>query len=169
MQYSGAKWKKVVRSGYLMLFFRGINSISVDPKGRLAIPKRYRDTIAEASENQLIATIDLHSPCLLIYTLDEWEIIERKLMSLPNVDPKTREVQRLLLGHATEIEMDLQGRVLLPSLLRDHAKLDKDAILLGQGNKFELWSQEAWDLNRPEMLASASAGQVSESLASLSL
>lgn len=152
-----------------MLFFRGINSINMDVKGRLAIPKRYRESISEASENQLIATIDIHSPCLLIYTLDEWEIIERKLMSLPNVDPKTREYQRLLLGHASEMEMDGQGRVLLPSLLRNHAGLEKEAILLGQGNKFELWSQQAWDASRPEMLTSASSGEVSESLASLSL
>lgn len=152
-----------------MLFFRGINSINMDTKGRLAIPKRYRESIAEASENQLVATIDLHSPCLLIYTMDEWEVIERKLMSLPNMDPQARLVQRLLLGHASEMEMDGQGRVLLPSLLREHAKLEKEAILLGQGNKFELWSQEAWGENRPEMLDSASVGDVSESLASLSL
>ncbi|MDG4811795.1 division/cell wall cluster transcriptional repressor MraZ [Hydrogenovibrio sp. 3SP14C1] len=141
----------------------------MDTKGRLAIPKRYRESIAEASENQLVATIDLHSPCLLIYTMDEWEVIERKLMSLPNMDPQARLVQRLLLGHASEMEMDGQGRVLLPSLLREHAKLEKEAILLGQGNKFELWSQEAWGENRPEMLDSASVGDVSESLASLSL
>lgn len=152
-----------------MLFFRGINSINMDAKGRLAIPKRYRESIADASENQLVATIDLHSPCLLIYTMDEWEVIERKLMSLPNMDPQARLVQRLLLGHASEMEMDGQGRVLLPSLLREHAKLEKEAILLGQGNKFELWSQEAWDASRPEMLDSASVGDVSESLSSLSL
>lgn len=153
-----------------MLFFRGINSINVDAKGRLAIPKRYRESISEASENQLVATIDLHSPCLLIYTMDEWEVIERKLMSLPNMDPQARLVQRLLLGHASEMEMDGQGRVLLPSLLREHAKLEKEAILLGQGNKFELWSQSAWDESRPEMLDTASGvGDVSESLASLSL
>ncbi|QBZ82563.1 Transcriptional regulator MraZ [Hydrogenovibrio crunogenus] len=152
-----------------MLFFRGINSINMDAKGRLAIPKRYRESIADASENQLVATIDLHSPCLLIYTMDEWEVIERKLMSLPNMDPQARLVQRLLLGHASEMEMDGQGRVLLPSLLREHAKLEKEAILLGQGNKFELWSQEAWDASRPEMLDSASVGNVSESLSSLSL
>ncbi|WP_178863192.1 division/cell wall cluster transcriptional repressor MraZ [Thiomicrorhabdus cannonii] len=152
-----------------MLFFRGINSINLDVKGRLAIPKRYRESIADASDNQLVATIDLHSPCLLIYTLDEWEVIERNLMSLPNVDPQARLYQRLLLGHASEMEMDSQGRVLLPSLLRDHAKLDKNAILLGQGNKFELWSQEAWDAQRPDMLDSAASNQISESLASLTL
>lgn len=152
-----------------MLFFRGINSINLDVKGRMAIPKRYRESIAEASDNQLVATIDVHSPCLLIYTLDEWEVIERKLMSLPNADQQTRLYQRLLLGHATEMEMDSQGRVLLPGLLREHAKLDKNAILLGQGNKFELWAQEAWDSQRPEMLDSAASNQISESLASLTL
>jgi len=153
-----------------MLFFRGINSINMDTKGRLAIPKRYRESISEASENQLVATIDLHSPCLLVYTLDEWEVIERKLMSLPNMDPQARLVQRLLLGHASEMEMDAQGRVLLPSLLREHAKLEKEAILLGQGNKFELWSQQSWQDSRPDMLDSASAvDEVSASLATLSL
>jgi MraZ protein len=152
-----------------MLFFRGINSVNLDAKGRMAVPKKYRDSIAEASDNQLVATIDLHSPCLLIYTLDEWEVIERKLMSMPNVDPQARLYQRLLLGHATEMEIDSQGRVLLPALLREHAKLDKPAILLGQGNKFELWSQEAWDANRPEMLDTVATTDVSEALASLSL
>ncbi len=153
-----------------MLFFRGINSINIDAKGRLAVPKRYRESIEEASDNQLVATIDLHSPCLLIYTMDEWEVIERKLMSLPNMDPQARLVQRLLLGHASEMEMDGQGRVLLPSLLREHAKLEKEAILLGQGNKFELWSQKAWEASRPDMLDTASGvGEVSESLATLSL
>ncbi len=152
-----------------MLFFRGINSINIDAKGRMAIPKRYRDAISEASDNQLVATIDLHSPCLLIYTLDEWEVIERKLMSLPNIDPQARMYQRLLIGQASEMEMDAQGRVLLPSQLREHAQLEKPAVLLGQGNKFELWSQEAWDASRPEMLDTVVKGEVSESLASLSL
>ncbi len=152
-----------------MLFFRGINSVNLDEKGRFAIPKRYRESIADASDNQLIVTIDLHSPCLLIYTQDEWEVIERKLMSLPNVDPQARLYQRLLLGHATEVEMDNQGRMLLPGLLRDHAKLDKQAILLGQGNKFELWSQESWDTDRPDMLQQVQQSDVSGSLAMLSL
>lgn len=140
----------------------------MDIKGRMAIPKKYRDAISEASDNQMVATIDLHSPCLLIYTLDEWEVIERKLMALPNVDPQARLYQRLLLGHASEVDVDAQGRILIPSLLREHAKIDKPAILLGQGNKFELWSQEAWDASRPDMLESVVSGDVSESLASLS-
>ena len=134
------------------MFFRGIHSLNLDVKGRLALPKRYRDAIAEESESQLIITIDWHSPCLLIYSLPEWEMIERKLMSLPNVDTHTRQVQRLLLGHASEVDMDAQGRVLVPALLRPHAGLEKQAILLGQGNKFELWSQQTWDAQRQDML-----------------
>lgn len=134
----------------------------------MAVPKKYRESISDASDNQLIATIDLHNPCLLIYTLDEWEVIERKLMSLPNVDPQTRLYQRLLLGHASEMEIDSQGRVLLPGLLREHANIGKPAILLGQGNKFELWSQEAWDATSPDMLKNAMSSEISESLASLS-
>ena len=152
-----------------MLFFRGINSVNLDAKGRMAVPKKYREGISEASDNQLVATIDLHSPCLLIYTLDEWEVIERKLMALPNVDPQARLYQRLLLGHASEVEVDSQGRILIPGLLREHAKIDKPAILLGQGNKFELWSQEAWDASRPDMLESVISSDASGSLASLSL
>lgn len=152
-----------------MLFFRGINSISLDEKGRFAIPKRYRESIADASENQMIATIDLHSACLLIYTQNEWETIERKLMALPNMDPQARLVQRMLLGYASEMEMDGQGRILLPTLLREHAKLGKQAILLGQGNKFELWSQEAWDQDRPDMLGQVQDLDVSGSLSTLSL
>ncbi|GAB6034554.1 division/cell wall cluster transcriptional repressor MraZ [Galenea microaerophila] len=152
-----------------MLFFRGINAINMDTKGRIAIPKRYRESIAEASDKQLVATIDLHSPCLLLYTLDEWEVIERKLMALPNVDPQARLYQRLLLGHATEMEMDGQGRVLIPPMLREHAKLEKAAVLLGQGNKFELWSQAEWEASRPEMLDEAATQQPSEALTNLSL
>jgi MraZ protein len=162
VEVSGEKWNK-------MLFFRGINSINMDGKGRMAIPKRYRESIEEASNCKMVATIDLHSPCLLIYTLDEWEVIERKLMSLPNMDPQARMVQRLLLGHASEIDMDSQGRLLLPGMLREHAKLEKNVILLGQGNKFELWSQQAWDASRPEMLESVVEKDVSSALVNLSL
>lgn len=152
------------------MFFRGINAVNLDEKGRFAIPKRYREPLAEESEKQLIATIDWHSPCLLIYALTEWEMIERKLMSLPNVDAHTRLVQRTLLGYASEMEMDAQGRVLLPPLLREHAGLDKQAILLGQGNKFELWSQTVWDAQRDAMLTEVKNIDVSAgALANLSL
>jgi MraZ protein len=163
VENGGKLWRQA------LLFFRGINAVNLDPKGRFAMPKRYRDAIADASDNHLVATIDLHSPCLLIYTQDEWLVIERKLMALPNMDPNARLVQRMLLGYASEMEMDSQGRLLLPTLLREHANLDKEVILLGQGNKFELWSQVAWDTQRPAMLDQVQALEISGSLADLSL
>lgn len=118
-------------------------------KGRLAMPARQRDLLLESDENaQLVVTIDTQSPCLLLYPVDEWEIIERKLEALPSFNPATRRLQRLLIGHASEVEMDNQGRILIPQLLRDYAKLDKRVMVVGQGQKFELWSDTLWDAQR---------------------
>lgn len=141
----------------------------MDVKGRLAIPKRFRDAIQESCEGQLIVTMDLYSPCLLIYPLDEWEVIERKLLSLPNMDPQTRLVQRGLIGRASDVEMDAQGRILLPSTLRDLAKLDKSVMVIGQGNKLEVWSQAAWQEAEAEMMQQSLQEGVSSALAQLSL
>lgn len=128
--------------------FRGINPINLDPKGRFAMPTRYRDRIAEICDNQLVATIDTQDRCLLIYPLPEWEKIEAKLMELPSYDPAARRIQRMLLGHATELEIDSAGRILLSQPLREHALLDKKVVLLGQGKRFELWSEEVWNEKR---------------------
>ncbi len=87
----------------------------------------------------LVATIDTDEPCLLIYPLDEWTIIQQKIEALPSFHPMTRRIQRLLIGHATDLELDANGRIVVPPLLRDYAGLQKQSILLGQGKKFELW------------------------------
>jgi MraZ protein len=129
--------------------FRGITAVSLDVKGRLAMPARQRDLLLETDDNaQLVVTIDTQSPCLLLYPVAEWEIIERKLEALPSFNPATRRLQRLLIGHASEVEMDNQGRILIPQLLRDYAKLDKRVMVVGQGQKFELWSDTVWDAQR---------------------
>ncbi|MBY0377030.1 MAG: division/cell wall cluster transcriptional repressor MraZ [Gammaproteobacteria bacterium] len=134
--------------------FRGITAVSLDVKGRLAMPARQRDLLLEIDEKaQLVVTIDTQSPCLLLYPLAEWEIIERKLEALPSFNPATRRLQRLLMGHASEVEMDGQGRILIPPLLRDYAKLDKRVMVVGQGQKFELWSDTLWDAQREVWLA----------------
>src|SRR5690606_29440496 len=83
----------------------------------------------------------------------EWEEIERKLVKLPSFNAQARRLQRLLVGHATEVEMDAHGRVLLPQPLRDFAALSKDAVMIGQGNKFEIWSEDSWNSRRDEWLA----------------
>lgn len=124
--------------------FRGATLVNLDSKGRLTMPTRYRGMLSEESQGQMVCTIDLHQPCLLLYTLPEWEVIEEKLSRLSTMNPTERRVQRLLLGHASECQMDNAGRLLLASTLRQHAGLTKGVMLVGQINKFELWDEQAW-------------------------
>ncbi|EMI5491287.1 division/cell wall cluster transcriptional repressor MraZ [Providencia stuartii] len=124
--------------------FRGATLVNLDSKGRLTVPTRYRGMLSEESKGQMVCTIDLHQPCLLLYTLPEWEIIEEKLSRLSTMNPAERRVQRLLLGHASECQMDNAGRLLLASTLRQHAGLTKEVMLVGQINKFELWDEQTW-------------------------
>lgn len=124
--------------------FRGATLVNLDSKGRLTVPTRYRGMLNEESKGQMVCTIDLHQPCLLLYTLPEWEMIEEKLSRLSTMNPAERRVQRLLLGHASECQMDNAGRLLLASTLRQHAGLTKEVMLVGQINKFELWDEQTW-------------------------
>ena len=150
--------------------FRGVNNINLDAKGRMAIPTRYRDRLQSGCENQLVVTIDTEEPCLLIYPLPDWEDIQRKIESLPSFNPQARRIQRLLIGHATDIEMDGNGRLLLTQPLRDYARLERKAVLLGQGGKFELWSESCWIERRDAYLDDmGSMGALPVELESLSL
>lgn len=124
--------------------FRSANAINLDVKGRITIPTRYRQTLLDDCQGQLVCTIDIKQPCLLLYPLPEWEEIELKLSQLSSMNPHERRMQRLLLGYATEGEMDKNGRFLLSSPLRQHAGLDKQIMLVGQMNKFELWDADEW-------------------------
>lgn len=124
--------------------FRGANLLTVDAKGRIAVPARYRQTLTEMCGGQLVMTVD-QARCLLLYPLPTWAEIEKKLQQLPAYDRNARRLQRFLVGHATELEMDRQGRVLVPQVLRDFAGIDRRAMLVGQINKFELWDETAWD------------------------
>ena len=132
--------------------FRGPSKVTLDAKGRLAIPSRHRERILTRANGALVATVD-RDYCLLIYPLPEWEEVERKLVRLPSLNKVARKLQRLMLGYATELEMDSQGRILLPKELREFAGIERDAILIGQGNKFELWDEKRWTERRDEWLA----------------
>ncbi len=149
--------------------FRGINSINIDVKGRMAMPTRYRDRLSEECDGQLVATIDTETACLLLYPLTEWEIIERKVEALPSFNPAARRIQRLLIGHATEMELDGNGRILIPPVLREYAGLDKKVMLVGQGRKFEIWSDANWQQERTDWLATKGEGKIPPELESLSL
>lgn len=124
--------------------FRGISSVTMDAKGRMALPARYRDAVAVASDGRIVVTIDMRESCLLLYPLAEWELVQGKLENLSNINPQARLLQRLLIGHATDLELDAAGRLLLPSMLRDFGGLKKKLVLVGQGNKIEIWSADHW-------------------------
>lgn len=151
--------------------FRGATAINLDSKGRLAVPTRYRDTLSDECEGQMVCTIDLHQPCLLLYPLHQWEIIEQKLSRLSSMDPAQRRVQRLLLGHASECQMDGAGRLLIANTLRQHADLTKEIMLVGQFNKFELWNEQTWYQQVKEDIAAEQSMQspLSERLQDLSI
>lgn len=151
--------------------FRGASLVNLDSKGRLSVPTRYREQLIETAAGQMVCTIDIHHPCLLLYTLPEWEIIEQKLSRLSSMNPNERRVQRLLLGHASECQMDSAGRLLLAPVLRQHARLSKHVMLVGQFNKFELWDETTWYQRvREDIDAEQSSSDVmSERLQDLSL
>lgn len=132
--------------------FRGIAQLNLDAKGRIAIPMRYRDELSEKCSGHLIVTAD-PSRCLLVYPQPAWEPIEQKLNGLSSFNPKTRKLQRLLIGSATDVEMDNAGRILITPPLRNFAGLNKEVVLVGQGDKFELWDETQWNLQIEDALS----------------
>jgi MraZ protein len=138
--------------------FRGVTHINLDAKGRIAFPSRYRERLGALCDGNLVVTVD-RDHCLLVYPLPEWEHIEQKLVRLPSLNRSARRLQRLLIGHATECQLDGSGRILLSQPLRDFAGLDKKTVLIGQGNKFELWDELAWTQRRDEWLAEAAESE----------
>lgn len=123
---------------------RGPTKITLDAKGRLAIPTKYRERLTARCDGHLICTVD-HRRCLLIYPLPDWEDTERKLMRLPSLNTTAQKLRGLLMGYATDIDLDGHGRVLIPKEHREFANLDRQAILFGLGNRFELWDEAAWE------------------------
>jgi len=143
--------------------FRGASLINLDAKGRLAIPTRYRTELLEKEQGQLICTADIRQPCLLLYPLSEWEIVEQKLLHLPNFDETGRRLQRVMLGYATDCELDKTARILLSPELRQHAAQEKEIMLVGQLNKFEIWQAEKWQQQIAEDIQIGSSGTMATS------
>jgi len=149
--------------------FRGATRVTFDDKGRMVMPTRFRDRLREHSQGRVVVTVD-RDQCLLIYPLPEWEQIERKLMSLPTLHAQSRRLQRLMVGHATDLELDGHGRLLLPPELREFAGLSRHAMLVGQGGRFELWDEARWTERRDFWLKSEeSSTDLPAELDSLSL
>jgi MraZ protein len=138
--------------------FRGATKIALDDMGRLVVPVRYRERLTERSEGQLIVTVNLDGECLLIYPMADWEPVERSIMQLPAFDAVSSRLRRLMVGHATDLAFDGHGRVLLPPELREFARIDRTAMLVGQGNRFELWQEARWMERRDFWLQSGTPG-----------
>ena len=166
MGKSVTKWRT---NGLSVHKFRGVSNLSLDAKGRIVLPARYRDRLLETCQSQLIITIDTDQPCLLIYPLPEWELIEEKIEALPSFNPTTRRIQRLLIGHATEVEVDTNGRMLLSDPWREYARLGKKVVLIGQGKKFELWDELLWAERMQTWLGDANSDEMPAALADLTL
>lgn len=152
--------------------FRGSNPITVDAKGRIAIPSAYRQPIRDACGGRMVIT-QHWDKCLLIYPKPQFEEFERSLLSRGGLNPQVREFQLFLLGNARDLEMDGQGRLLLSSTLRDFAAIDSRAVLVGMGNRIELWSEDAWqavnDASCETLAKMAKAGELPDVLQDLPL
>ena len=148
--------------------FRGVSALNLDGKGRMAMPTKYRQQLAESCEGELVVTVD-RDRCLLLFPLPEWERIEQELIRLSGFDRRLRKLQRLLVGHATEVELDGSGRVLLPAPHREFAGMDKRIVLIGQGKKFELWDEQTWNSQCDQWLTEEDDDDIPAELRSLSL
>ncbi len=151
--------------------FRGLSEVSVDNKGRVAVPSRFRDRLSGIAAGCLVQTLSPLDRSLWLYPLPEWESIESKLAALSDFDKQSRRAKQMMRGYATDCQLDSQGRILIPTELRDYAQLGKQIVILGQGNKFEIWDKTLWQEQRDLWLdALVNAEQApSETLQSLSL
>lgn len=123
--------------------FRGTTNLSMDAKGRLAVPAKHRDALFAQSSGNVVLTAHPHG-CLLLYPQPAWEPIESKLMALSSFDKQSSGLQRLLVGYAEDVLVDAAGRLLVSPTLRDFAVLEKEVMLVGQGSHFEMWNLSAW-------------------------
>ncbi len=132
--------------------FGGVTHLNLDPKNRIAIPARYRDVLQEKYANHI--TITLESPqCLLLYPEQIWSTVREKIQNLSTgAHPLVKSYQRLVLGYAETIEIDKAGRVLLPAGLKKLVGLEKDIVLVGLGNRFELWDSQKWQAETEKAL-----------------
>lgn len=137
----------------------------------MAVPVRHRERLVTPDSQTLVLTLNPWDRCLWLYTEREWESIEVKLQALPDFDLASRRTKQIMRGHATECALDGQGRILLPAELRAFAAIDRQVVILGQGNKCEIWDLAAWNRQRDEWLAGVDrdGAPPSATLGSLSL
>ena len=127
------------------LKFQGIASATLDTKGRMALPARHREIVADLSEGAVTVTVSPYDRCLGLYPRPAWEKLRDKLEELPNRRTSVRRIQQIVLGQAVNLELDGSGRLLLPAKLRQWAELDKKLCLVGLSEKIEIWDDAHWN------------------------
>ena len=131
--------------------FRGEHPLTLDDRARFAVPSKYRKRLRESAGGFVVVTVSLMEFCLVVYPFPEWQRIESELENMPAMNPQVHVVNHLLVGKATECEMDSHGRILLPPSLREFAGLDpkdpqgRNLKMIGQVRKFELWREDRWE------------------------
>lgn len=136
--------------------FSGISFLSVDVKGRLVIPTRYREELLARGDGWITLTADTDG-CLLLYAKPDWDALAKRIMAISNQVPRVRLLQELLVGHADHMQLDSAGRILISPELREYAKIDKVGVLMGQGDKFYLWDETKYRARVALAQASAQA------------
>ena len=131
--------------------FHGAAVITLDAKGRVAIPTRHRSALLQAGKSLVLTAHP--DGCVLIYPVAEWEPVREKVAGFPSMDPVASWWKRLLLGFEEHVSPDGSGRILLPPALRLHARLERDAMMVGQGHYFELWDAGVWAAKLERALA----------------
>lgn len=143
--------------------FRGSYEHSVDSKGRVSVPSKFRDIIADRYDGRLVMAMDFDR-CLTVYPLEEWEKLEEKIKTLPMMQKEVKDFMRFFFSSATECELDKQGRILIPPTHRERAGITKNVTLVGIINKIEIWDAEAWEARN-----SQNGDKIGEALAALGL
>ena len=133
--------------------FHGAAVITLDAKGRVAIPTRHRDALLQGGKSLVLTAHP--DGCILIYPAPAWEAVRARVEGFPSFHPQASWWKRLLLGFEEHIAADSTGRVLLPPALRQHAKLERDAMMVGQGRYFELWDSGIWSAKLDHALSAA--------------
>lgn len=128
----------------MAIMFRGQFTHSIDAKGRVAVPSRFRDALAASADNRLVLTPALFDPCIHVFPVPAWEEFEAKVAQMKQFDANAVRLRRLYVSAAVDCELDKQGRLLVPPQLREHGSLAKEVLWAGVGNKAELWATDRW-------------------------
>jgi MraZ protein len=146
--------------------FRGHSHNTIDPKGRIIIPARFREEISQNGDVVMVTRLD---GSLVVYPYNTWLEIENKIIALSEKSAEMRRFRRVFVGSAAELTCDKQGRILIPPALRQHAELEKEIVLVGSLKHFEIWSRDRWDRENALLIEDMKKEEFGNEIAKLGL